>query len=347
MALDYDIKTGTHRSAEEEWEPHIPMAPNFEEWHYFTANMTGDNGHRYFMFLCDFNFAAEDTRSAIPFKSPKNKTLYLNMFLFKDYNDGVFHFERFPTITNPENVFDKVNNTLQLPGIFGKNDVHFQYKGDTVYIRSRNPAFTCELNCTGGSRVMWMKDTLHVDGFIREGGEADRSFYYSLPELPFTGTVSYRDSAGKKQCVRMTGEGWIDRQWGDYSHTKSWDWVSFRFSNGDRINTYSFYNGYQIGVLQRPDGSMEYFDSFQVVPTGYCYTPKKHVQISCGWEYTLPVKERYYRLEPLSNDTISEGYGNDFYEGLCRIYNKNHDMVGWAVAESMSTEIMHNGPSVL
>ena len=34
---------------------------------------------------------------------------------------------------------------------------------------------------------------------------------------------------------------------------------------------------------------MDYFDNFTVTPTGYCYSPKHKTQISCGWEYELPV----------------------------------------------------------
>lgn len=53
--LDYDVKTGMHRTSHEEWAFHQPMAPDFFEWHYFTAPLNGANGHKYFLYLCDFN----------------------------------------------------------------------------------------------------------------------------------------------------------------------------------------------------------------------------------------------------------------------------------------------------
>ena len=75
-----------------------------------------------------------------------------------------------------EQAFDKEENALKLSALFGLNTVYFQYQDDNVNIRSKNFAFQCDLNCTGGKRVMWMKDRLGVDGFIREGGENDRIF---------------------------------------------------------------------------------------------------------------------------------------------------------------------------
>ena len=40
----------------------------------------------------------------------------------------------------------------------------------------------------------------------------------------------------------MSGQGWVDRQWGDFL-TKSWEWSSLRFSNRARVNLYNFANG--------------------------------------------------------------------------------------------------------
>lgn len=62
--------------------------------------------------------------------------------------------------------------------------------------------------------------------------------------------------------------------------------------------------------------------------------------------FTVPgiSKEKYYKICPLTDYTFSEGAGNTFFEGLCKIYNSKGEMVGRSIAESMATEIMHNSP---
>jgi hypothetical protein len=59
--------------------------------------------------------------------------------------------------------------------------------------------------------------------------------------------------------------------------TKSWEWSSFRFSNGARINLYNFGNGYQVGTYQKADGSTEWFDKFIVRQNGYMKVPSNGV----------------------------------------------------------------------
>ncbi|MDO5378272.1 MAG: lipocalin-like domain-containing protein [Clostridia bacterium] len=343
--LPYDIQNGTHRTAQEEWMPHEPSAPEFTEWHYFTAPMTGENGHTYFLFLCSFNFSAEKNRAEFPVPTPAHSDVYLTLAHLSDYSDGLFLNDAFPALPRHGTAFDPEQNALVLRSMMPlpRKDVFFQYRGDRVLLRSQNGAFSCELACSGADRVMWMQDHLQKEGFIQEGTETERSFYYSLPELPFTGWIEYTGKDGKPHRENVSGYGWIDRQWGDFT-TKSWEWTSFRFDDGDRVNTYHFGNGYKVITYQKPDGTTQSFDSFKVVPTGYAMTPQNKITYSFGWEYELPVKDHYYRLCPLSDQDTQESVGNNFFEGLSRILDRSGRQVGWAVTESMDIRVMHNGP---
>jgi predicted secreted hydrolase len=94
--------------------------------------------------------------------------------------------------------------------------------------------------------------------------------------------------------IEVTGRGWIDKQRGDFM-MKEWEWSSFRFADGDRINLYNFRGGYQVGTYQHADGLCEYFDSFTVIQNGYSKTDDD-VWFSFGWTFKLPVKNKKMRV---------------------------------------------------
>ncbi len=189
--LTYDVQSGIHRSAEEEWMPHVAMSPKFFEWHYITLPMTGANGHQYFMFICAFNFSSEIYKQVAteghPEMIPEGMKIYSTMLHMCDYTTDLFKSGGGPVIVSADAAFDTENNALTLTNPEIKLDLNFRYKGDEVYIYCRSDVFECELKCTGGSRVLWMQDRPDKPGFIREGAEGDWSFYYSLPKLPYSG----------------------------------------------------------------------------------------------------------------------------------------------------------------
>lgn len=344
--LDYDLKDGNHRSAEQEWYPHKSIGPNAFEWWYFTAPLRGDNGHDYFLFLCEFNFNAGLYRKAMEAdyggKVPTDGIPMVTTAHLSDYTEKYFLNGNGECIIKPEDLFDNENNALIVKQDGKPIDIHFAYKGDTVTIKAKTSIYECEINCTGASRVMWMQDTLGKEGLIQEGGKADRSFYYSLPQLPYTGWIKYKDASGEEKVVNVSGEGWVDRQWGNFM-TKSWEWTSFRFNDGDRLNTYNFGNGYQVCTFQKADGTTENYDKYLVVQNGYLRTPANS-WVSWGWDYYLPLKDKYYKLVPVSDKNVIPSKMNTFFEGLSKIYDAEGNEVGCAVTESMDVKVMHNGP---
>jgi predicted secreted hydrolase len=59
------------------------------------------------------------------------------------------------------------------------------------------------------------------------------SYYYSLPSLRTSGTLTLSGKTGK-----VTGLSWLDRQWGtwDWTQLHRWTWMSIQLRNGDSIN---------------------------------------------------------------------------------------------------------------
>lgn len=338
--LDYDITTGIHRPAEEEWAPHRAMAPDFFEWHYFTAPLTGANGHQYFLFLCDFNASGEGYQRNL--QVPAGTVPYINQFHICDYTTNLFKGDFNLMMLQAETIFEETTNTLNLKDPASQTTVEFRYQGDSVSIYAKTDIFECNLICSGANQVMWMQDSLGKEGFIREGAINDRSFYYSLPRLPFHGWLKYTEQDGREITVDVFGQGWVDRQWGNF-FTNTWEWTSFRFGDGDRLNTYNFAGGYQVCTYQTAEGITTNYPEFKVIQNGYLRTPMNN-WVSWGWDYVVPVKDGFYKLIPLSDKNIILNGDNTFFEGLSKVMDKNGELVGWAVTESMDIRKMQNSP---
>jgi hypothetical protein len=218
---------------------------------------------------------------------------------------------------------------------------------DTMHVKVESPKLLFDLRLTGASQVMYAKDKLGVEGFIQEGAPDDRSFYYSLPRLTLAGRVAFPDKTGARREVEVQGMGWVDRQWGDFL-TKSWEWGSFRFNNGARLNLYNFANGYQVATYQKADGSTEWFDSFVIRQNGYMKVPDNGVWLSWGWTYEFPIDiegSRTYTLKPYSQKDVYVTPDNTLFEGASRLINDSTgEFVGIAVNESMDVRIMNNAP---
>ena len=157
----------------------------------------------------------------------------------------------------------------------------------------------------------------------------------------------------------MTGQAWVDRQWGDWN-VKAWEWSSLRFDNGARVNLYSFGNSLEngtahlVGTYQKPDGSLQWFDDFTVKQNGYTKLPNGD-WVSFGWSYDFPIDiegSKHYTLVPLSNlftknppiDLVNS-YLNYFIEqGGQLIDDDTGKVVGLSFTESMPIQILLNGP---
>ena len=116
--LSYDIKNGTHRTAEAEWAPHEPKGLKFFEWQYFTAPLLGDNGHRYFLLYCVFNFGGTIMRTALSQnegKVPKDKMPMVSIVHICDCDGNVYKTSNGLNLVPRDELFDNATGTLHIP----------------------------------------------------------------------------------------------------------------------------------------------------------------------------------------------------------------------------------------
>jgi hypothetical protein len=249
-------------------------------------------------------------------------------------------------VMRDDEVWDAATSTLRLQDAERRHGCTWSFDGERMSLRIRSRGLACSLAMRGGSQVMWAKDKLGKEGLIQEGPEGDYSFYYSLPRLEVSGSISHVED-GRPTTSDVGGFGWVDRQWGDFL-TSAWEWASLRFTSGARVNLYNFYNGHRVATYQKPDGSTQWFDDFVVKQNGYART-SLGTWVSYGWSYEFPVDvegSRHYRLEPFSKlDMVKGPGGKVFYEGPSHLVDETTGKtVGISVNESMDVRVMGNAP---
>ncbi len=74
-------------------------------------------------------------------------------------------------------------------------------------------------------------------GFSRKGPRpGDASYYYSIPQLAVTGTITTGDIAH-----RVTGRAWLDREWSSNFLNPAavgWDWTGLNFDDGGALTAF-------------------------------------------------------------------------------------------------------------
>ncbi len=132
-------------------------------------------------------------------------------------------------------------------------------------------------------------------GSVRMSSRTSDSFYYSRPRMAVEGTL-YKDD----QPIEVTGEAWMDHQWGNFVPFAlvGWDWFSMRLSDNTEImyfifrgdeddwsvvdmalGTYIDENGDQI-ILSEHDVEVEYYDVWESELTGGVYPQ--------NWNFRVP-----------------------------------------------------------
>ena len=353
--ISYDTQNMTHRSAKEEWQPHQGQTTMSTEWWYLTAILHDSSGNKYLLFHTLFKFDGKDlpvvqSLPQVAAMLGPNSTLIVPQVALSNYNTGFHYYHSDVAIVDPKQIWNSKTKTLSYstPNYTGS----WSFDGDNMTSILKSQKLSYDLNIQGASQnqqAMWAKDRIYnKEGFIQEGPPGNVSFYYSLPRLIVSGELAYMDESGTNKTIDVVGQGWVDRQWGDFK-TNSWEWASFRFDNGARLNLYNFANAqHKVGTYQMPDGSLHWLDNFTVRQNGYDKGPSGQ-WVALGWSYDFPTNvedSMHYTVVPFSkNDWICVSPSSCFIEGAGQIIDDTTGKpVGTSVYESMDIRILKNGP---
>jgi predicted secreted hydrolase len=116
------------------------------------------------------------------------------------------------------------------------------------------------------------------------------SYYYSLPDLQTSGTLTLHGST-----QRVTGTSWLDRQWGDWNWNAlhKWTWMALRLSNGQVLNLWDLFENTgekHWATVLNPDGSERVVSVDPLTPqaTDYQTSPTTGQRYAGEWTVTIP-----------------------------------------------------------
>jgi predicted secreted hydrolase len=139
------------------------------------------------------------------------------------------------------------------------------------------------------------------DGYI-DYGNGTASYYYSWTRLAVSGELHL--GQGK---VRVSGEAWMDHQWGDFATYQEggWDWFSAQLEDGTDVMLYLIRDA--DGNTLRVDGSIVSKDGeltvlgegdFAITVDGEWTSPKTGTTYPSGWTITIPDHELSMTVRP-------------------------------------------------
>lgn len=208
---------------------------------------------------------------------------------------------------------------------------YLQRNKENISLSVKTDEFSLDLSLDYGKGAFWHGD----DGVLVMGEQDDpaqRTVYYSYPNMPTSGEIHLHNSTGEKTTLKVTGKSWFDRQWGPYrliEPATHWEWFSLRFFDDEEVMLFAY--------PQHP-----YYDGTYIDKAGnrklvrdYTYTPKEFIEVegfvfTKGWDLKLPgIKEERYQIRPIMDGQMNLAY----YELLAEIINPGGEQVGYCFVE--------------
>lgn len=196
----YDREKRTHRSAAEEWQPHQTQGDRSAEWWNLTAVVFDPAGTRYFLSWTVAHPGRVQIKPGYSLYAGRLTLISYQASIRKAGAPAMF-------VMNDREVWDKEASALRLRDARDEHECAWSFDGERMDLAMRSPTLGFSLKVLAGSQAMWA---------------ADHSFFYSLPRLQITGSVTYTDERGKPIDVDVSGTGWADRQWGSFAADQGW-----------------------------------------------------------------------------------------------------------------------------
>jgi predicted secreted hydrolase len=299
-----------HQDTFYEWSPHVKA----HEWWYLTGYMTGENDELYFYQFTLFHGYGG------PFQILEGYALHLS---FTDCQSGEHLF--FEDI-------NKVSNSIYGDSqctTFEDNSICVDQ--DNIVIQANSDKLRFLMKCDLTKNPAWHG----TNGVIIMGHPQipeERSYYFSYTNMKTKGTIEYINKENKRSVITGKGKSWFDKQWGVFNEL-GWEWLSFRFFDNEEVMLFSFpKTGHKEGTYVNAAGE-------SVVFSDYDYTVDKWVdfndkKIGLGWEVQIPYKEKKYHVIPVVEDQFNPSVINNYWEGICKIFNGENQLVGYCVIET-------------
>ena len=276
----------------------IHLAP--VEWWYFNGHLEDGEGNRYSYHFV--NFLTVTPGGLIP---------QLLQAGWADHSRDLYLTDEKPALAN---------DLKQTSGAFDFRLGGWAMAGDGSEYRLAFDTGGYALRVTAASQK---PAVLHQGTGLVDLGRAGKTYYYSRTRLEVTGTLTH--GGATKQ---VTGQAWMDHQWGDFSVTPvGWDWASIQLDGGAElmvslvwdagdkqpINDYGTY----VPVLVRsaaPDGPAPAVqlsaEDIHWSATGSWTSPATGAEYPLGWKLKVLSLDLDLNLTPILEDSE---FGDSLY----------------------------------
>ena len=268
------------------------------EWWYYTGHLFTEEGQRYGFEFVFFKGQRGDLQG------------YAAHFAVTDNPRGAFHFDQ--RIVGDNGVARPGAGFALTIGDWAMRGAN----GDDA-LKAAMPGYAIDLRLASEKPPV-----LHDgDGYIAYGN-GTASYYYSRTRLTIAGTLSVDGHP-----LKVTGEAWMDHQWGDFEtyNEGGWDWFSIQLDDDSDLMLYLIRD--PAGEVVLIDGSyvdaqghltVLEGDDFSTEASGSWTSPQTGTTYPSGWRVRLPAEELTLTLQPSipsqELDT-SETTGVTYWEG--------------------------------
>ena len=287
------------------------------EWWYYTGHLnavTPDGRQHHYGFELVF---FQSLRSDYP-------PIYTAHFAISDITRGEFHYDQ-RRLSEPNAVIPDGTSTSGFA--VGIDNWSARGLNGRDHLQASMDGYAIDLSLDA-----LKPPVLHNGNGLITIGLAGTSYYYSRPSMAVSGTL-----LDHRQSVRVSGEAWMDHQWGNFLALGSggWDWFSIqlkdgsemmlyimRDASGQAVSTYMDYIGSDERVLQLPSSALkiDVLDHWRSPVTGISYPS--------GWrvEINTPRLQARLTLQPeLKNQelVVTQSTGTIYWEGAVSIQGQS------------------------
>lgn len=281
---------------------------DLSEWWYYTGHLTartpGGGQRRYGFELVFFQFL----RSDYP-------PIYAAHFAVSDLTRGTFHYDQ-RRLSEPGGTstsgFAVGINDWSARGLNGHDQLEASMEGYAIdlVLDARKPP------------------VLHNGNGLITSGLIGFSYYYSRTRMAVSGVL-----LDHRQRLQVTGEAWMDHQWGNFLPlgVGGWDWVSLQLSDGSEWMLYVIRNasGQVVSTYLSeigPNGrSLQVVGSaWQIGVLGRWQSPATGIVYPSGWRIDVraPRLRVSLMLQPELRDqelVVTQSTGTVYWEGAVSI----------------------------
>lgn len=252
------------------------------EWWYYTGHLVTADGDQYGFEEVFFR----GRQGAL--------TGYVGHFAITDDTDGSFHYDQriVPAtgVSRATDGFDLTVDTWRLAGKDGRDSV-----------RGSMPGYEIDLTLTSRKPA-----ALHDgDGYV-DYGNGTGSYYYSRTRMAVAGRITVD---GETRPV--TGDAWMDHQWGNFSTVNDggWDWFSVQLTDGTDLMLYLINDATGVpmivnGTVVDPEGGVTLLekDDFTVRSDATWTSPRTDISYPARWTVEIPEERLTLNLTPTVAD---------------------------------------------